>query len=412
MKRYFPIAILLGCAALFAFGVAQLFELRFEAGDVYPPYSSLRADPLGAMAFYESLEKVSGLTVSRDFSASDRLPEKPHTAYLHLAGDRFEWDWLAPDSYKEIQKFLARDGRLVITLFPQTAPDLFQDHDDETNSVNSAKEKRMTPSRPARNKSPDQDEEASSISLEDEWGFHTDFKELEQAGDIYAPVRVVNKSGLSLPATLGWHSGIVFTNLDKSWRVIYARGTNAVVIERKFDHGSVVIATDSYFASNEAMAGDRHVDLLAWLIGPDKNVVFDEAHFGIVETSGVAVLMRKYRLHGLAAGLILLAALFIWKNATSLVPPLTDEKQGNVVAGKDSAAGFVNLLRRSIARRDVLATCFSEWKKSLAQKGTIPSARLQQAEAVFTSENSSKNSNPVETYRKISKILATRNQKL
>ena len=88
------------------------------------------------------------------------------------------------------------------------------------------------------------------------------------------------------------------------------------------------MATDSYFVSNEAMAKDRHADLLAWLIGPDKNVVFDEAHFGIVETSGVAVLMRKYRLHGLAAGLMLLAGLFIWKNSTSLVPPLTDEKQG------------------------------------------------------------------------------------
>lgn len=414
MKRYFPIVILLGCAAMFAFGIVRLFELRFEAGDVYPPYSSLRADPLGAMAFYESLEKIPGLTVSRDFSASDQLPEQPHTVYLHLAGNRFEWDGLTPESYKVIQNFLARDGRLVITFFPQTASFIFHDHadDEETNSVKSARDQKMTPPKPVRKGNDDSDEEESSVSLEKEWNFHTDFQKLEQSGDTYAPAEVVNQSGLQLPKTLDWHSGIVFTNLGELWHVIYARGTNAVVIERKFDHGSVVIATDSYFVSNEAMARDRHADLLAWLIGPDKNVVFDEAHFGIVETSGVAVLMRKYRLHGLAAGLILLAALFIWKNSTSLVPPFADEKQKTFVAGKDSAAGFVNLLRRSIAPRDLLATCFAEWKKSLAQKGTISASRRQQAEAIFASENLNKNSNPVGTYRKISEVLGTRNGKL
>jgi len=50
------------------------------------------------------------------------------------------------------------------------------------------------------------------------------------------------------------------------WRTIYSRGTNAVVIERDFGKGSVVIATDSYFVSNESMEQDRHADLLAWLM--------------------------------------------------------------------------------------------------------------------------------------------------
>jgi hypothetical protein len=68
MKKYLPIAVLLGCAAIFAFGVTRLVQLRFEHGDVYPPYSSLRADPLGTMAFYESLGKVPEVSVQRDFS--------------------------------------------------------------------------------------------------------------------------------------------------------------------------------------------------------------------------------------------------------------------------------------------------------------------------------------------------------
>ncbi len=269
MKNYLPIFILLGCAAVFGLGITELFELRFEHGDVYPPYSSLRADPLGTMALYESLEKIPGVSASRDFSADNRLPEEAQTVYLHLAGSPYEFDWLSPDSFKEIQNFLARGNRLVITFFPQTEGYDF-DYSDEgdTNDVASARSKneKMTPPKPLK-KSGISDDEEDWVSLEDEWGFHPGFEKLEQNGDTYAPVNVVNKTDLTLPKTLDWHSGIVFTNCDSAWRAIYARGTNAVVIERQFGNGSVVLATDSYFVSNEAMARDRHADLLAWLVG-------------------------------------------------------------------------------------------------------------------------------------------------
>ena len=42
----------------------HLFQLRFEQGDIYPAYSSLRADPLGTKVFYESLETLPGLSVA------------------------------------------------------------------------------------------------------------------------------------------------------------------------------------------------------------------------------------------------------------------------------------------------------------------------------------------------------------
>ena len=180
-----------------------------------------------------------------------------------------------------------------------------------------------------------------------------------------------------------------------------------MVIERKFGKGSVVIASDSFFVSNEAMLKDRHADLLAWLVGASRQVVFDEAHLGISESPGVAALMRKYRLQGLAAGLLLLAGLFIWKNSTSLVPPQAAGQSEDFVAGKDAASGFVSLLRRNIPTRDIFAACFAEWKKSAAPSGKFSNARLRQAEAVFESENSlpSKDRHPIATYKKISETL-------
>jgi hypothetical protein len=426
MKRYFPLVLVLGCAAVFALGLVQLFKLRFEVGDVYPPYSSLRSDPLGAMALYESLEKIPGLSVSRDFTTANRLPDGKDTTYLHLAASPSEWRWLPEETFKEIEQFLARGGRLVITLFPEAStysrprdwgeaetnaePSRVKNSKDD----NGRNENKPVPARPKKKpRHPDEEDYGISYtSLEEQWGVDFEIVNLSHGeGDAYEPVPVYDESDLPLPKTLDWHSGVIFTNLARSWQTIYSRGTNAVVIERKFGHGTVVIATDSYFLSNEAMQKDRHAELLAWLVGPGRNVFFDEAHLGVTESSGVAALMRKYRLHWLAAGLILLAGLFIWKNSVSLVLVREDEELRNYVAGKDAAAGFVNLLRRSIPARELLPTCFAEWKKSVAQAGKYSAARLQQAETVFRSEESlpAKDSDPVRTYRTISRILQTRN---
>lgn len=420
MKKYFPIIVLLICTALFAFGIVQLFALRFEAGDVYAPYSSLRADPLGTMAFYESLGKMPGLTVRRDFSISNRLPEEPGTVYLNLASEAYEWEGLPDDLYHEIQNFLRGGGRLVITYFPQTRQAYhFLDDEDETNSIQSAPQKSKGTNSPPvktakKKKSFGLNRDTSWVDLEEKWGFHESYEELPQSGDVYEPVRVFNKSVPALPKSLDWHSGMVFTNCDAAWQTIYARGKNAVALERKFGKGSVVIASDSYFLSNEAMTKDRHAELLAWLVGNGNHVVFDEAHLGTYESPGVAMLMRQYRLHGLAAGLLLLAGLFIWKNSTSLVPPHLEEQREDFVAGKDSSSGFVNLLRRNISSRDIFDVCFAEWKKSAAPSGKFPNTRLQQAEAIYQAENSrpAGQRNPLAAYKQISETLGNLNKKL
>ena len=417
MKRYLPFLLLLGCGAAFVFGLVRLFQLRFEVGDVYPPYSTLRSDPLGAMAFYESLGTVPGVSTRRDFSTQNRLPEEPHTVYLQVAATDYDWDRIPADLFQELEIYLSRGNRLVITFFPQTSADSFREYndDDATNSMKSSRSSsrggKPGPARPPEKRKKLSDKEDREVDLTERWGFETGFIKLTPSDDLYQPVPVANKTTLSLPRNLDWHSGTVFTNLDAAWRVIYARNTNAVLIERQFGKGSVVMATDSYFVSNEAMTRDRHADLLAWLVGANSHVVFDEAHFGIVQASGVAMLMRKYRLHGLAAGLLLLAGLFIWKNASSLVPPHADQERTGYIAGKDSAAGFVNLLRRSIAPRDLLAVCFAEWGKSTGPAGHGSLLRRQQAEAALQEDASrpARERNPIATYKKICSILGTRN---
>jgi hypothetical protein len=79
------------------------------------------------------------------------------------------------------------------------------------------------------------------------------------------------------------------------------------------------------------------------------------------------------------------------------------------VAGKEAAAGFVNLLRRNVPPRDVLKTCFAEWKKSPTHGTRASAARIVQAEAVLDADSvlPQRQRDPVRTYQEICRILKT-----
>lgn len=423
MKSRLPVFLAVLCVAAFVFGSVELFQLRFEAGDVYPPYSSLRADPLGTMAFYESLQRLPGLRVERDFRPTNLLPEAKDAVYLHLAASTWEWRWLPVEQFKEIETFLRRGGRLVVTFSPETSqPFRFltpMGDEDDLKPTKPAKpgprQEKGKEASPARKKKKQsmrpggEEDRFGSASLKERWGVEFGFEKLPQGkGDVYEPVLVTNRSARPLPDKLDWHSGAVFTHVAEPWRIVYARGTNAVVIEREFGDGSVVLATDSFFLSNEALRKDRHADLLAWLVGSGRSVVFDEAHFGILEGQGVATLIRKYRLHGCAAGLLMLALLFIWKNTVSFVPAQPEARQQEFVAGKAAAAGFVNLLRRNIRARDLLGVCHQEWRKSVAGNQRFSPERVRQVQAVLDAESTRpvRERDPLRAYADIHKLVS------
>ncbi len=158
------------------------------------------------------------------------------------------------------------------------------------------------------------------------------------------------------------------------------------------------------------MTKDRHAEFLAWLIGANRHVVFDEAHLGIVDSPGVATLMQRYRLHGLALGL-LLAGLFIWKNSTSYRPaPARGATAGFRFRKRFSLGVCQPAAAEYFAARLRWRLCFAEWKKSAAPAGKFSNARLQQAEAMFQAENSrpAGERNPVATYQQISETLGNR----
>lgn len=416
-------------AALFLYGVAQLFVLRYEKGDVYPPYSTLRTDPLGTKGLYEALDRLPELSASRNFGPLPRLrPATPVTLVYAGLTHRAYWETRELSTFNEL---VLGGTRAVFAFVPEeqrlrsadevSADEAARKKKQEARSAKrkpkgkklGAKDREAEKKAPADEKKPaadadedDEDESRTLIHFKEvagRWGFAFDYLPADKEREFHREaVRADDKARLEPKIT--WHTALFFKELKPEWKVLYRCAGQPVVIERRLGRGSIVLAADSYFLSNEAMRRERHPLLLAHLFDGPPALVFDEEHLGVRNDPGIASLARKYRLHGVVAGVLLIALLFVWKNASRFIPPYCDEaRDGDVVLGKESAAGFTNLLRRSIKPADILPLCLAEWRKSAPHR-PADRARVEELAAQEQVRPSTQR-NPVATYQAIARTL-------
>jgi len=372
------------------------------------------------MALFESLERLPGIEVRRDMTTQNRLPDGRGTVYLHLAARSYDWSRVEESLFSEIEAFAIRGGRLVIAFYPEpVAPHrYFLDPQSPESAKNDSQQNEGKKSTGDKKQSPGKKESKAELwetlrtqSLKERWSIALAHVPLQTgADDIYEAELAENVSQLPLPETIAWHSGLVLTNASSAWRTIYARGRNPVVMERRWGAGSVVLSTDCFFLSNEALATDRHPDLLAWLITPARAVYFDEAHLGISEQAGVSGLIRKYNLEGGLIALLLLAGLYVWKSSVPFVPAPHVESADSSVMGRDSSAAFVNLLRRNIKPSEILRLCFDHWLQSLPRDHPHLNARAGKAREIVLQQEAlpAHQRTPVRAYQEICRILKSR----
>ena len=420
MKRL-PLLLLVIVVAGFIFGLVHLFNLRFESGDNYPPYSSLRADPLGSKALYESLDHL--MPARRHLQPLSKLGEGRDTTLIWLGEEAKELRFL-PGEFKDIETFVRTGGRVVIGLLPVLEkPRINRFATRSARGKGSPPRPANAPPGPAPTNSPgwqpgDEFEDFRKISVRDRWNVSFDYAELSKTDDgKFVPVLAARRGmpdDSPLPRSIPVHTSLHFDKAGADWRTIYARvtGTNVqpVIIERTMGKGSIVLCADSFHFSNEALRREREPELLAWFVGQARELVFDETHLGVQESSGVATLARKYRLGGVFAALLILAGLFIWKNSANFMPPYEEQlarERGDLVEGKDSAAGFINLLRRNIAPGDLMKVCLEQWNARFAHSRKPSEAKLVAMQKVIDAENvlEPRQRNPVRMYRELGLIL-------
>jgi hypothetical protein len=318
MKKSGSMVLLAFLAVAFGCGVLYLFNRQFAGGDAYPAYSTLRSDPAGAKLIFESLSRLAGVTVARSYQPLERVVDRDSTV-LVLGMEPHNFAMQPDTEIHALEEFAERGNRVVFGMGEAAGRE------------------------PPR-----------TAPIETLWGvrFGLDFDK-EGRGNLY------------------------FADA-KNWEVVERNGTRPVVIEKAFGKGSVVLVVEGRLFANQSVAEAQQTALLARVIGPHTRIVFDEAHFGIVESGSVVALARRFRLHGLALGLAICAMLFIWKNASSF-PPVVSAPREERVFGRTSVAGLVTLLRRHIAPDRLAAVCWQEWLKGQARD--IAPARRAQAEA-------------------------------
>ena len=373
----------------FTWGVIQLFQTRFARGDIYPAYSSLRSDPLGAKAFYQSVARLDQFQVSRNEKSLDQFTRAGDATLFYLGAAQLFWSEKTTDN---LEKFIKSGGRLVISFYPQSADAMFLKR----------KEKARTSPTPAREEDETDLKFFSTEEVAKRWGFNLQAK----AELVKEAAKNCGVSGLD--PEISWHSALHFQNSEPAWKPVYASAELPVVMERTWGEGTIVLASDSYFLSNEAMRHERHSAFLAWLVGTKRQIIFDETHLGVRANPGVSTLMRRYRLGGLIAGLLVLGALAVWKNAARLVPRREiSSAEGEVVVGKDSFGGFVNLIRRNVTPPELLGVCVEEWAKFLPRHLGKSQNDVARVRGIITNADrkSGNRGDAVRAYREVSRTI-------
>ena len=399
-SRFFPALFLLAIAALFLCGVVRLLIARFETGNVYPPYSSFRSDPLGSKAFYEGLGLLSQVKPARNVEPLSKLSGASGTALFLFGMNSHALSVIPKDTLRVIEDIAQAGGRIVITLVPTDKK--FTPPAEEKTSKEKAEKKDADTGKDKTKE--DEPYGKEYVDLQKRWLVEIGYS--ENAGQ--EAILTAREEGL--PVSLSWTSPLFFKLQDNTWRTIYTRADEPVFIERSYGRGSIVLISDSFFVSNEAMKHSRHPGLLAWLCGNHQKIIFDETHLGISKDRGIASLIRKYGLVPFFVSLIIFALLFIWRQSTSLVPPQKEDEKVVVDADKDSLTGFTNLLHRNISPHEILTDCLTEWKRSFTHGVQDLSVLLPRMEEIIAEDHAQpkRKRDPVKTYRTLSRLRARR----
>ena len=421
---------------IFLIGVLQLFRLGFESGEFYPAYSSLRSDPLGTRALYESLKDFEDVKIQRNYQIPQALKFEHATTFFYLGASETNWDLIPDELNQMIDRLMLSGGRLVVSFLPvhnesikdqneecsnlegedtatSEAPpgDTSGGSDQESKSEKRPSNKKVAEPRKAkRSKCKPGSQDKHFVSIKKHWG--VDFEYNDEVLDEDAKVLELSATSSSarLPSVISWHTNLFFQVHDPGWSVIYSSEGQPAVIERSFGQGTIVLCADSFFISNEALWSERYPKLLLWLIGGNTEIVFDESHFGIYERPAVASLIRHYRFHWFFAALILLALLFVWKSAVYFVPPRHDDASvaNDVISEKDVAQGLVSLLRRNIPAKAIVTACVQEWEKTFKNDRRIAPGTIERVKNVIASQklSSQKVEDPVAGYQIIYRIIS------
>ena len=144
---------------LFIYGMITLLTTRFEKGDVYPVYSSLRTDPLGTKVLYESLNTLKGISTTRNYRAFSQLDDYQQATIFYFGAHSSLLRYMEKSDVESLEDMIAKGSRFVILLYPERTDRLQKAIDDRK------KRKDRKESKDAKNADDTDDEDDNAFCL-------------------------------------------------------------------------------------------------------------------------------------------------------------------------------------------------------------------------------------------------------
>ncbi len=405
----FLILIAVVAAAIWAFG--SVLSSRFSQGDVYPRYSTLRTDPLGAKALYEAMDQLPGVECQRNYRPLDKLTLKPATALMIYHVRPSDLSYGSALDGESVVKLATGGARVVITIDGQlSATDTISEAAKQKQRENDKKriqelreklekekakedEQKGRPAEPQEKKSDgtkrkNEWELDSLKSLKKQLGISVKagaFTMLPKGGYKTTPARAMAVAAGDMPLWYSKTSLQIEPDASGKWEPLAVVKDDIVLAQRRIGRGVIILATDTYFVSNEALWKEPSPAFLDWLTGGASTIIFDETHLGTQQNPGIMTIANRYGLQGLFFGALALFGLFIWQNSFSLIPPREDNREGSAgtVSGQSATTGLVSLLRRGIPRSNLLRQSFEAWEKSASAKTAAMQRVLPEARKIL-----------------------------
>lgn len=470
-RRHLTIAMAVIVLVVALTQVVSLLGARLEQGDVFAEYSTMRADPLGMMAVYNALDALPQYETLQYVRPFEELPNGTDTT-LVIAGAGLGMDPLPileslehfvstggravvtfspleDDSSLDMLRgaLRARDRALARKAEKEGNPSAADVEEEpvvepdgsgvsdvpppaDEDAVGTAEElsaedgAESTPSASEETVGEEKDEKGDeeieffplspadlkSQDISERWDFDYGF-ESPLAGTVASRI----DDTLPVEANQRLYTGLYFEPQGDAWTPVYIRPggkadepERATIMERVLGEGTIVLCSDAYFLSNEAMRNDRSPGLIQWVMGPNATLLFSEVHLGNGQKDRIMTLVRRYRLHGVLAGILLVGALFIWKNSTTLLPRRERLLNEQSTADRSQGAGMNHLLSRFVKPSALIPLCVKEWRTHFGNSPAAPAVERVLQVQPAPSESGSNEADIVARYNQIAREVQHR----
>ncbi|MEX0323873.1 MAG: DUF4350 domain-containing protein [Puniceicoccaceae bacterium] len=356
MKKSLQLMMFIGGLLFFALSVYVLLPQSARNQDAFPGYSSLLPNPKGMKVLHNSIERIPGFEIYRNYRPYSELEGRPDT--LLVMGGLPSWRTTLPKriidgEYDQgLSNFVKSGGTLLIAYTPWM-PALEM---EETDSSDSAEEEAA-------------EEESDEDKSEDE-------EKVENRSILKAVAKSGVTSGEFEP--FEWRSRYALSLPDEGWQVHQSIGEHPAIASASLGEGSLIVCADAYFLSNEAML-EPPVDFIQWITEGKRIIIFDEWSKGVRDNRSILYLLRKHKLLAFLLSLVATAVLLFWHNSSNVLKKA--EANHESASGRQETSATATLLRKDVPVNRLLQTCREllardkrmlkrEWKRF--ESGTVP----------------------------------------